>query len=64
MFDIDLYVDQKVAGDGNFVVNAAAVDAFHAAGGHAICYVDAGDAERTAPTMTGSSRSKRRAAAV
>ena len=45
VFDIDLYVDQKVAGDGNFVVDTAAVDAIHAAGGHAICYLDAGDAE-------------------
>jgi len=49
VFDIDLYVDQKVSGDGNFVVNTAAVDAIHAAGGHAICYVDAGDAETYRP---------------
>ena len=34
----------KVSGAGNFVVNTAAVDAIHAAGGHAICYLDAGDA--------------------
>ncbi len=45
VFDIDLYVDQRVVGDGNFVVDTAAVDAIHAAGGHAICYLDAGDAE-------------------
>jgi hypothetical protein len=45
VFDIDLYVDQKVVGAGNFVVDTAAVDAIHAAGGHAICYLDAGDAE-------------------
>ena len=49
VFDIDLYVDQKVAGDGNFVVDTAAVDAIHAAGGHAICYLDAGDAETYRP---------------
>lgn len=45
VFDIDLYVEQKVSGDGNFVIDTAAVDAIHAAGGHAICYIDAGDAE-------------------
>jgi hypothetical protein len=49
VFDIDLYVDTKVSGDGNFVVNTAAVDAIHAAGGHAICYLDAGDAETYRP---------------
>jgi Glycoside-hydrolase family GH114 len=49
VFDIDLYVDQKVSGDGNFVVNEAAVDAIHDAGGHAICYLDAGDAETYRP---------------
>jgi len=49
VFDIDLYIDQKVVGAGNFVVNSAAVDAIHAAGGHAICYLDAGDAETFRP---------------
>jgi hypothetical protein len=49
VFDIDLYVDTKVSGEANFVVNAAAVDAIHAAGGHAICYLDAGDAETYRP---------------
>ena len=49
VFDIDLYVDTKVSGDGTFVVNTAAVDAIHAAGGHAICYLDAGDAETYRP---------------
>jgi hypothetical protein len=49
VFDFDLYADQKVVGDGVFVVNEAAVDAVHAAGGHAICYVDAGDAETYRP---------------
>jgi hypothetical protein len=49
VFDIDLYVDTKVSGEGNFVIDTAAVDAIHAAGGHAICYVDAGDAETYRP---------------
>jgi hypothetical protein len=49
VFDIDLYVDTKVSGTGNFVVDTAAVDAIHAAGGHAICYLDAGDAETYRP---------------
>ena len=49
VFDIDLYVDTNVSGEGNFVVNTAAVDAIHAAGGHAICYIDAGDAETYRP---------------
>jgi hypothetical protein len=49
VFDIDLYVDTKVSGVGNFVVDTAAVDAIHAAGGHAICYLDAGDAETYRP---------------
>ena len=49
VFDIDLYVDTKVSGDGNFVVNTDAVDAIHVAGGHAICYLDAGDAETYRP---------------
>ncbi len=49
VFDIDLYVDTKVSGAGNFVVDTAAVDAIHAAGGHAICYLDAGDAETYRP---------------
>ena len=49
VFDIDLYVDTKVSGEGNFVVNTDAVDAIHAAGGHAICYLDAGDAETYRP---------------
>jgi hypothetical protein len=49
VFDIDLYVDTKVSGPGNFVVDTAAVDAIHAAGGHAIGYLDAGDAETYRP---------------
>jgi hypothetical protein len=49
VFDIDLYVDTKVSGVGNFVVDTAAVDAIHAAEGHAICYLDAGDAETYRP---------------
>ena len=51
VFDIDLYVDTKVSGVGNFVVDTAAVDAIHAAGGHAICYLDAGDAETYRPGL-------------
>jgi len=49
VFDIDLYVDTNVAGEGNFVVNTAAVEAIHDAGGHVICYLDAGDAETYRP---------------
>ena len=49
VFDIDLYIDTNVSGEGNFVVNTAAVDAIHAAGAHAICYLDAGDAETYRP---------------
>jgi endo-alpha-1,4-polygalactosaminidase (GH114 family) len=49
VYDIDLYVDQNVAGDGVFVVNTAAVDAIHARGRHAICYVSAGDIETFRP---------------
>jgi hypothetical protein len=48
VFDIDLWVDPKLT-DGAAVVNTAAVDAIHAAGKHAICYVQAGTAERFRP---------------
>jgi hypothetical protein len=41
VWDIDLYVDQAVSGN-NTTLNTAAVNAIHARGGHAICYVDAG----------------------
>lgn len=45
VYDIDLYVDQNVSGDDTFVVNTAAVNAIHARGRHAICYLSAGDVE-------------------
>ena len=48
VFDIDLYVDPTVAGN-NHTVDTVAVDAIHANGGYAICYVSAGDAERWRP---------------
>ena len=48
VFDIDLYVDARVSGN-NRTINAAAVEAIHDRGGHAICYVSAGTAERFRP---------------
>ena len=45
VYDIDLFVDQNITGQGNFVINTAAVDAIHARGRHAICYLSAGDVE-------------------
>jgi endo-alpha-1,4-polygalactosaminidase (GH114 family) len=48
VFDIDLYEDGQIAGKEG-VPNAPAVDAIHAAGGHAVCYVSAGTAERFRP---------------
>ncbi len=41
VFDIDLYMDQAIAGN-NTTLNTAAVSAIHAIGAKAICYVDAG----------------------
>jgi hypothetical protein len=41
VFDIDLYTDQAISGN-NTTLNTAAVNAIHAAGGKAICYVSAG----------------------
>jgi hypothetical protein len=41
VFDIDLYVDQAISGN-NTTLDTAAVNAIHAAGGKAICYVSAG----------------------
>jgi len=41
VWDIDLYVDQAIAGN-NTTLDTAAVNAIHARGGHVICYVDAG----------------------
>jgi hypothetical protein len=48
VFDIDLWADPELT-DGEAVVNAAAVAAIHAAGKRAICYVQAGTAERFRP---------------
>jgi hypothetical protein len=48
VFDFDVYVDQAVSGNNN-TVNTAAVNAVHAAGGHAICYLDAGTWENWRP---------------
>ena len=48
VFDIDLWVDPALT-DGEAVVNSAAVAAIHAAGKRAICYVQAGTAERFRP---------------
>jgi endo-alpha-1,4-polygalactosaminidase (GH114 family) len=45
VYDIDLYVDQNLTGEGTWVVNTAAVDAIHARGRRAICYLSAGDVE-------------------
>ena len=49
VFDIDLYVDQDITGDGTYVINTAAVDAIHARGARAICYISAGDVETFRP---------------
>lgn len=48
VFDIDLYQDGELAGR-NDIVNTAAVDAIHAAGGRAICYLSAGSWENWRP---------------
>jgi endo-alpha-1,4-polygalactosaminidase (GH114 family) len=48
VFDIDLYEDGQVSGNDH-TVDTAAVDAIHRRGGHAICYVSAGTAERFRP---------------
>jgi hypothetical protein len=49
VYDIDLFVDQRISGEGNFVVNTAAVNAIHARGRHAICYLSAGTVESFRP---------------
>ena len=49
VYDIDLYVDTNISGDGNFVMNTAGVDAIHARGRHALCYLSAGDIESFRP---------------
>jgi hypothetical protein len=48
VFDIDLYQDGRISGNDH-TINTAAVDAIHRRGGHAICYVSAGTAERFRP---------------
>jgi endo-alpha-1,4-polygalactosaminidase (GH114 family) len=48
VFDIDLYVDGRVAGNDQ-TINTAAVRAIHERGARAVCYVSAGDAERFRP---------------
>jgi hypothetical protein len=48
VFDIDLYVDPKMAGN-NSTINTAALEAIHAEGGKAICYLSAGTFEPWRP---------------
>jgi endo-alpha-1,4-polygalactosaminidase (GH114 family) len=48
VFDIDLYQDGRISGNDH-TINTAAVNAIHRRGGHAICYVSAGTAERFRP---------------
>jgi S-formylglutathione hydrolase FrmB/endo-alpha-1,4-polygalactosaminidase (GH114 family) len=48
VFDIDLYEDGQVAGREG-VLNKPAVDAIHAKGAHAVCYLSAGTAEKFRP---------------
>lgn len=48
VFDIDLYQDESFAGNAS-TVNTAAVQAIHAAGGKAICYLSAGTWENWRP---------------
>jgi hypothetical protein len=48
VFDIDLYVDPAVAGNSS-TINTAAVNAIHAAGGRALCYMSAGSWENWRP---------------
>ena len=51
VFDIDLYVDPAVAGN-NTTFNTAAVNAIHANGARAICYVSAGTFEPWRPDVS------------
>lgn len=48
VFDIDLYVDAEIAGN-NTTLNTAAVNAIHAKGAKAVCYIDAGSIEDFRP---------------
>lgn len=49
VYDIDLYVDQRISGDDTFIINTAAVNTIHARGRHAICYLSAGTIETFRP---------------
>jgi hypothetical protein len=48
VFDIDVYVDQAIGGNNN-TLNTAAVNAIHANGAKAICYLSAGTWENWRP---------------
>jgi hypothetical protein len=48
VFDIDVYVDQAISGNNN-TLNTAAVNAIHANGAKAICYLSAGTWENWRP---------------
>lgn len=48
VFDIDLYAAEEVTGNNN-TLNTAAVQAIHARGAKAICYIDAGSIEEFRP---------------
>ena len=48
VFDIDVYVDQAISGTNN-TLNTAAVNAIHANGAKAICYLSAGTWENWRP---------------
>ena len=50
VFDIDLYVDQAISGN-NTTLDTAAVNAIHANGAKAICYVSAGTFEPWRPDV-------------
>ena len=50
VWDIDLYVDQKVSGNDH-TLSKVAVRAIHMLRGHAICYVDAGTFENWRPDV-------------
>ena len=49
VFDIDLYVDPKIAGRFGWLLETDAVNAIHASDRHVIGYVTQGDAERWRP---------------
>nr|MBA2240928.1 endo alpha-1,4 polygalactosaminidase [Solirubrobacterales bacterium] len=48
VIDFDLYLDRRGTDDDS-TLNRAGVDALHARGGYAVCYVDAGSAELFRP---------------